>query len=215
MRYVVVDGNIGAGKSTLLANLCGAPGVRVVPEPIERWCSPFSHRGESVPAPLELLYRDPGRNSLAFQMHIITTRVQQMLRVRDECAGDGDGVVLVLERDPFDTELFVEDKYLTGEFDAFHHRAFTELAETLRGCFDMERVGGVYLRLNPEACVQRIRERGREAEAGLDADRLESLHRLHEVKYADADRDARLLVVDARADAAEIARLVADHVCGL
>lgn len=210
MRYVVVDGNIGAGKSTLLSRLEGSPGLRVIPEPVERWCSPFTHRGEAVPAPLEMMYRDSARYSLAFQIHVLTTRAQQLAAARDEC---GEDALLVLERDPFDFQLFVEDKYRAGEFDAFQHSAFTELADTVRGCFDVECAGGVYLRLEPGECMRRVRERGREAEASLDADRLRSLHLLHEAKYAEAD--AGFLSVDARQSPDEIASAAMDHLRAL
>lgn len=210
MRYVVVDGNIGAGKSTLLTHLSGVPGLHVIQEPIARWCSAFSHRGKPVPAPLEMFYRDRDRYALAFQVHVITTRVQQLAEARRAV---GDAALLVLERDPFDSQLFVEDKYRNGEFDAFQHSAFLELADTMRSCLDMTRVGSVYLRLAPDACMQRVRERGREAEAGLDAARLISLHQLHEAKYAEGDPG--LLTVDALMAPADIARRVIDHVRSL
>ena len=167
---------------------------------------------EAVAAPLEAFYSDRDRYSLAFQVHVLATRAQQLLGARDQRdAGD----VLVLERDPFDCELFLEAQLRSGEMDAFQHSAFTELADTMRRCFDLERAGRVYLRLDPDACMRRVRERGRGAERGLDAGRLLSLHRLHEAKYSGAATDARSLAVDARLPPSEIARLVIDHVRSL
>lgn len=199
-RYVVVDGNIGSGKTTLLQRLA-ALGLHVIPEPVERWCAPFRHRGEAVDAPLDLYYRDRHRHALGFQVHVLTTRIQQLL------SGDAAQGVVVLERDPFDTALFAEYKLQSGVFDAFQHRCFTELVNTVSQALNFECVGRVYLRASPELCMARVRARGRPSEAGLDAATLAPLHALHEAKYA-GERAPGTLEVDAAGDVADAAREV-------
>ena len=207
-RYVVVDGNVGSGKSTLLDSL-GREGLPVIKEPVERWCSRFEHRGEPVDAPLELFYRDPGKYALPFQIHVIESRVRQLL----EPAG---GSPLVVERDPFDTEVFVEDNYASGAFSGFEHRSFVDLSRTMRRCLPLEHAGSVYLRLGPEACMRRVRERGREAEGGVGIQRLRALHALHEAKYRPCaghePGGPRTIVVDAELPPGEIVRIVSEFV---
>ena len=213
-RYVVVDGNVGAGKSTLLAGLSEG-GVSVLQEPVERWCSGFEHRGSPVDAPLELFYRDPIKNALPFQIHVITTRIQQLLDAGPS-AGDADEA-FVVERDPFDTEVFVEGNFETGAFDSFQHKAFVDLSGALRRCLPVKHVGNVYLRLDPDICMARINERGRRAETGLRMEHLRSLHRLHEAKYSamPSGSSPRSIVVDARLPPGVVARIVKEFVASL
>lgn len=207
-KYIVVDGNIGAGKSTLLSSL-SAEGVSVVQEPIDQWCSRFEHRGAYVDAPLQLFYRDPTKYALPFQLHVINTRIQQLMKAE---SGSTNSDVFVMERDPFDTEVFVEDNYASGAFDVFEHRSFTDLTETMRQCIPIEHVGNVYLRLDPEICMKRIKERGREAESCLSMTKLQDLHRLHEQKYSAVIADPKSIVIDARLPANAIVRITKEFV---
>nr|WRJ69771.1 deoxynucleoside kinase [Oceanusvirus sp.] len=206
MRYVVVEGNIGAGKSTLLRRL-SEMGFRAVPEPVEHWCAGFEHLGEHYPSPLETYYGDSSRYSLAFQVHALATRVEQMRRAGET----SDGRVLVLERDPFDTQLFVEESRASGDIRPFEHKALSDAIREYSALLGFEKAGSIYLRLSPEACVERISRRGREQEGGLTAAKVWRMGELHEAKYATWD-GARALVVDAEGSPEECAERAASYV---
>ncbi|AUF82343.1 deoxynucleoside kinase [Tetraselmis virus 1] len=177
IRYVVVDGNIGVGKSTMLAKL--SEHYHVLPEPVDEWCSPISHLGEIFPSPLETFYSDPINTALAFQIHVLSSRVKQLT----SCANK-DGKLMVIERDPFDMELFVKQSLETGGFTPLEYESFKSICEEIPKAFGIEHVGSVYLRLDPTTCYERIRKRSRGAEDKLDMDHIRRMHDLHEAKYS-------------------------------
>ena len=64
---VIVEGNIGSGKSTFLEHFRQRRGqdVEVLSEPVSKWQDVKGHNL------LRLMYDDPGRWSLAFQVRSI------------------------------------------------------------------------------------------------------------------------------------------------
>lgn len=208
MRYVVVDGNIGAGKTTLMS-LLEARGLSVVTEPVDVWCSGYEHRGITETSPISMYYEDPVRNAVPFQLHVLTTCVKKMTDAFDS-AGDAP---VVIERDPFDLDLFIEDNFREERFSAFEHRVFCDLVAAIRRLVPAERVGCVYLRLSPEKCLARIRKRMRTAEMTIGLEYLTGLHDLHERKYDDPGCPS--LIVDASVPPGESADAVAEFVLGL
>jgi deoxyadenosine/deoxycytidine kinase len=190
-RYVVVEGNIGAGKSTLLKHL-KEMGFWVVPEPVEHWCSEFEHMGERHRSPLEIYYGDSSRYSLAFNVIALASRVEQMR----QAAIAGGRSVLVMERDPFDTQLFVEQSRAAGDIRPLEHKALTDAIREFSGLLEFEKAGAIYLRLSPDQCVERIRTRSRAQEAGLTESKVLQLGELHDAKYAAYEGGMRVL--DAR-----------------
>lgn len=176
-RYVVVDGNIGSGKSTLLAELSKT--YPVLPEPVDVWCSPVAHRGETYAPPLERFYMDPVSTALEFQLKVFSTRLRQLSLRR------GGGGLVVIERDPFDKALFPENAVASGQMRATEHEAFCAAVDEVRRAFDFDVCGKIYIDTDPATCVERIAGRSREAEAGVDFALIRRLHSLHEEKYSE------------------------------
>ena len=55
----------------------------------------------------------------------------------------------------------------------------------------------IYLRSNPENCLERILERGRENETNINIDYLSAIHNLHEETYKKAiELNFNILVID-------------------
>ena len=206
MRYVVVEGNIGAGKSTLLSRLAEM-GFRVVPEPVEHWCNGFEHMGQHYASPLEIYYGDSSRYSTAFQVHALATRVAQMRRA----AETADGRVLVMERDPFDTQLFVEESRAAGDIRPFEHKALMDAIREFSALLGFEKAGAIYLRLSPDRCVERIRRRSRTQESGLTEAKVLRMGELHEAKYATYD-GMKMRVIDAEGSPEECAEKAAAYI---
>jgi deoxyadenosine/deoxycytidine kinase len=209
VRYVVLDGNIGAGKTTALSGL-RARGIVAVTEPVDEWCSDFSHRGETHPSPISLYYNDPSRNSMSFQLHVLTTCVNKFVRA---FASLGPDQVAVVERDPFDLALFVEDNVRQNRFSALDHKVFSDLVSSMRGLVRAEHVANVYLRLSPEKCMERIRQRSRDAESAIDVEYVRGLHELHDEKYSSLT--VPHIVVDASEAPSSVCDKIAEFVSGI
>ena len=209
VRYVVLDGNIGAGKTTALSGL-RARGIPAVTEPVEEWCSEFVHRGQSQASPMSMYYADPTRNSMPFQLHVLSTCVNKFTR---EFADLGPDQLVVVERDPFDLALFVEDNFRRGRFSALDHRVFSDIVESIRGLVQAEHVANVYLRLSPEKCMERIKTRSRDAESLISVEYVRGLHELHDEKYSGIK--VPHIVVDASDAASAVCDKIAEFVSGI
>ena len=212
---VCVEGNIGAGKSTLLAALQreSAGFARVVPEPMERWSSPWSP-GTSNMSPLAEFYDAPVRNALGFQVFVVASYARAMRSAIAAAATARPAPrVLFLERDPFNVGVFTRLGLQRGDLSEFDGFCVTECAESLRdACIgDGARPDGViYLRADDDTCMRRIATRGRACERGITADRVSAIGRLYDEAYLRDDGgavrdDGRTLVLDGARPTAELA----------
>lgn len=219
--FVFVEGNIGAGKSSVLRAVdeLRLPGVLVVPEPIERWTEPM-HDAHGASA-LQLFYQDPAKHAMAFQLHVLGTKLDDLL---DHIGGlplEGDAdatqTVVLCERDPFGPSVFAEANVAEGTFSGFDMAAYTGLCRTVaRSNVLLERASRtaatLYIRTEPGECCRRMARRGRVSEAEVEPERLQRLHMLHDrmiagkEEAASRDPDAMgVRVVDGAGDVASMA----------
>ena len=212
VRYVVVDGNIGSGKTTVLSAL-ESRGFAVVTEPVDEWCSEFVHRGSRESSPISKFYEDPHRYAMSFQLHVLTTCVNKITEAFSRASTDS---VVIIERDPFDIQLFIEDNFRQGRFSTFEHRVFSDLIDTVRRLVVADHVGSVYLRLSPERCMDRIRKRSRNAETKMELSYVKDLHDLHEAKFVSRRAfGVPFTIVDAGEGPCDLALQVSEFIAGL
>ena len=85
MMMIAIEGNIGAGKSTLLEAIAGwfPTDAVVAPEPIGVWTAQLPGLEDSA---LGRFYSDPGRNALAFQVFVASSKVRDL---REKMAASG------------------------------------------------------------------------------------------------------------------------------
>jgi deoxyadenosine/deoxycytidine kinase len=167
---VFVEGDVASGKSTCLELL--SEQYHVFTEPVEMW----SQHLFGVYGP------DFADWALPMQMLALTTRQELLLRAKD--AGD----VVVVERSTRSDGLFAQD--LTGsDLEAYNvvRRRYDKLLAGLDAVH-------VYLRADPEVCMERIAVRGRPQEKGMGLQRARTMHERHELEFADA------FIVDANRD---------------
>lgn len=180
--FVTLYGNIGSGKSTLLSELqrlalrdCKVP-LRVLCEPVEEWCRPVLSDGAD--SMLSAFYADPRGSAMAFQMHVLYTRMKQIEKAMAEC---DDDTIFVVERGPWvDLQLMGVPVRRTGAFSdmqwevcrAWHDAIVARLPPLS---------GSIYLRTAPDKCAERIEHRRRPAEIGkIDLDYLNLVHEAHD-----------------------------------
>ena len=156
---VCIEGNVGSGKSSVLAAVAVPAGVGVFPEPIEEW-------GDL----LGLYYANPAEYALAFQLRVLLSF----------CSVPEHAVV---ERSPLASrhvfgQLLANDGTLTPA----QWTLFKDYSQVLGWAPD----GIVYIDTPANLCLQRVRERAREEERGVDLQFLRRVEFQYEVflKYA-------------------------------
>ena len=202
-----IEGNIGAGKSTVLREIesllrdrrqrCEADeeeessssssfDIDILFEPIDDWCN-VNHEGTVVNVFRE--YRDaPERRACEFQLFAFSDRLQRLsAKVAEARArlGATRPVVLICERSiESDRRIFADTQIKDTMGKCVYARAF-DIFKNLFGDH-MTRFRHVYLRVEPPACMDRIRTRARGGEESLDMDILHVLHDAHE-QWATSD----------------------------
>lgn len=206
MAWITIEGNIGAGKSTLIAaldrQLASAGPIRaVLPEPVGDWTAPVLPDGRSM---LQAFYDgDPYRHGLAFQMYVLLSRARQALAVGKGDHGSVSGIVVAERCVASGVEVFGRAMREAGHMDDMQWTVLQAWAEQLAHLGMAPPPSAVvYLRCTPEVCLERIRQRGRPQEAGLDIAVVRGLHAAHEA-WVDGLRASGtpVLVLDASAGA--------------
>lgn len=194
---VSVVGNIGCGKSTVLRHLDALPRCRTFSEPLDRWKTW-----------LDAFYAQPEQFAFGLQMKILLEHTAHALR---STTTDHSCEVTIAERSPEDA-LHVFARVLTEGF------CMTELEYELLREYT-ERFGWVpdvcvYLRLDPETCLARVRARSRTCEKQVDLDYLRKIHDKYETWVEDVRRRGRVrvYVVDASRSESEVLRAVRDAI---
>lgn len=186
---VSVVGNIGCGKSTVLGHLHAPPQRLTVPEPLDRWKTW-----------LDAFYAQPEQFAFGLQMKILLEHTRRP-------SIPSSAIVTIVERSPEDA-LHVFARVLTEGF------CMTELEYELLREYT-ERLGWVpdvcvYLRLDPQTCLARVRTRSRTCEKQVDLDYLQKIHDKYETWVEDVRRQGRtrIYVVDASQSESDVLRAV-------
>jgi len=165
-----VEGNIGAGKSTFLKMICKhIPAATVTLEPCEEWQNVAGHNF------LEAFYKDTKHWGSLFQVYVNMTRVRK--QQKEFATTD---VVQIMERSWYsDRYCFQQIMYDLGFLDDLSLSVVRELWAW--GKQDVATpVGFIYLRVEPEICMDRMKSRARDEEVGVGLDYLQRLHVCHE-----------------------------------
>lgn len=171
--FIVVSGIIGVGKTTLTRQLADHLKYEPKYEPVGS--NPY----------LEDFYEDMARWTYPMQMHLLTRRFQQ----HQECLWGGKPVVL--DRSIYEDTVFARMHREDGLMDDRDWQTYISHFHVMQGFLRYPDVI-VYLRVDPAIALERIKERGRGAEKGID---LHYLTRLHEGYEEFAEEMARYTVV--------------------
>ena len=160
---VTIEGNIGAGKSTLIQELAQNARFDCHPEPIQEWTQSSKR--------LQDFYDNPQRHALGFQVDALV-RFSEALDVTE-------GVTILQERSIFSSYyVFGTCHYELGNITDYDFETLTRLFSR---CAQHRPTNGiVYLQVNPEEALERIRLRGRPEEQGITLEYLRRLGDLHD-----------------------------------
>jgi len=198
---VSLDGNIGSGKSTtwdmLKEAYKGRDDVHFVEEPVDSW----RHVRDAAGVPiLTNFYKDKKAFAFRFQMMAYISRLALLRQtVR---ANAGRCRVIVTERSvDTDRNIFAKMLYDSGdiEYDEYtiYNMWFDEFVR------DLPVAGLVYIRADPDTCMQRIHKRGREGET-IPLEYVQKCHDYHDA-WINADLTCKKLVIDANPEIGEVA----------
>lgn len=165
----IIEGNIGSGKSTLLSSL-QKHGFHTLQEPVDNWTTFKDSSGKSL---FSNFYDNPKEYSFSFQMYILLTRLQNMLKADTNsiCERSIFTDVYVFAKCLHDCKLLNDYEY--SIIEQWHNQILHSNHFKIQGI--------IYLKVDPHTCFQRIYERKRDSEDNIDVEYLEKIHKNHEL----------------------------------
>lgn len=183
---VLLEGNIGAGKTTLGRTIAASGEFGFIEEPTAAWREDFASNM------LDHLYTDIARWAFTFQICTFITRAKTW----PEVLAHTEHRKVVLERSIFcDRFVFVENFYRMGLMSLTECQLYRGLWDFLVSNYCDQPDLILYLRTPAEVCLQRIRDRGRAEESGIELNYLLQLEKLHNEWLLDGG-DSRVVVLD-------------------
>jgi deoxyadenosine/deoxycytidine kinase len=168
----IIEGNIGSGKSTLIRKL-QEKSLSAFEEPVNIWTTFKDTDGVSI---FESYYKDPTKYAFAFQMHVLMTRFENMMKAKQsEC------VVLCERSIQTDKHIFAKCMLDLKNMTDIEYKVFDTYYKHLShkyGNLTNDKI--IYLRQEPITCKKRIQSRARISEEAISLDYLQRLHDLHD-----------------------------------
>jgi deoxyadenosine/deoxycytidine kinase len=190
-----VEGNIGAGKTTFLRaiehSLCnqGRTDIRVIYEPVDNWSKIKDDEGKTI---LQNFYENPAKYAFPFQIMAFSSRLNLL---REEIKKYPDCKIFLCERSlEADSQVFAKMLFEDGLMDTMSYQIYRQLYENGIGEYAVSKT--IYLRMEPETCMNRVGLRQREGEDTITLDYLKKCHEYHETWLNAHDKPNTLLEND-------------------
>ena len=190
---VSIDGNIGSGKSTtwdlLKEAYAGRDDVHFVEEPVDSWHDIIDEHGVPI---LTNFYKDKKAYAFRFQMMAYISRLALLRRTVRENAGRCR--IIITERSvETDRNIFAKMLYDSGDIAQDEYTIYNMWFEEF--VRDMPVAGVVYIRADPDTCMERINKRGRAGET-IPLEYIQMCHDCHD-EWINSDMTCKKLVIDA------------------
>jgi len=162
MPIITIDGNIGAGKSTILNYLNNNYNIYIDLEPLDKWKT-F----------LDNIYNNK-KNYFNFQIRVWLDR--SWIQEKDLNS------IIIMERSPYFirntfNKYMYENNLITNQENNIINELYNKSDIIWKSNYY------IYIRSDPEKCLERILKRGRDNEKEISLDYLKDIHNLHEETY--------------------------------
>lgn len=175
--FIGISGIIGAGKSTLATALGEHLGLDVYYEPVQD--------NEY----LEDFYRDIGTYSFPMQVYLLNRRFHQHQMI----IWKGKGAVQ--DRTIYEDTVFARMLMKSGLMDPRDYQTYLNLFENMSNFMCKPNVI-IYLDVKPEISIERIRQRSRSIESGIQLEYLRNLYEEYEYFIDDISRTIPVIRVN-------------------
>lgn len=173
-KIISIMGNIGSGKTTIVNELHNLYSFPTIEEPLDEW-----------KRWLDLFYTNPKQFAFSFQMKILYDYniIKKKLEKIETC---------VIERSPFESKhIFAKALYKNGDMSEIEHELLTNYFDEYSWKPDVI----IYLKLDPEKCLERIKLRNRACESGIQLAYLQSLHNNYEELVSQSEHKIHVIDV--------------------
>lgn len=156
-----VEGLIGAGKSTMAASLAKSLGLRAFHEPVDS--NPY----------LERFYKEPKRWAFPMQMHLMHERHAMQ---KEAAYASTRGFGSVLDRGMPGDRVFCKLHMLAGNIDELEWQTYEKAYEVM-ACSLTAPSLLIFLDVEPDVALERVKVRARGAEVGITLKYLQDLRK--------------------------------------
>ena len=181
-QIISIDGNIGSGKSSFLSYLreinkeqeiSNKQNFVFVDEPVEQWLQiRDSETGQSI---FEKFYQDQPKYSFSFQMMAFISRFSMLRKAIKE----NPDAIIITERCLYtDKYVFAKMLYDTKMLEDVNYQIYCKWFEEFSQEIPMSKI--IYIKTNPEVCLERINKRNRTGENTIKLDYLQLCSTYHE-----------------------------------
>ena len=176
MPIITIDGNIGSGKSTILNYLHSNYNIYIDLEPLDKW--KFF---------LDNIYNNK-KNYFNFQIRVWLDR--SWIQEKDY------NTTIIMERSPyFIRNTFNKYTYDNNLITTQENNIINELYNKTDIIWNSNNY--IYLKSNPEKCLERINKRGRENEKEITLEYLKSIDKYHDATYNKAiENNMNIIYID-------------------
>lgn len=184
---IYIEANIGAGKTTFINKLKKKlkknDRYSFILEPVEVWKNKYkNNEGTNI---LDLFYNNMSRWCYTFQMTAWMTRIKNI----EEGIKKNPNNLFFIERSIYtDKNCFAELCYQNKLMEKIEWELYNDWFSWLENIFNVKPDIYVYLFLDPEKCLERIKKRARKEEANITLEYLRQLHEKHEKWMAENER---------------------------
>ena len=196
-QIISIDGNIGSGKSSFLSYLREVKEVReiiFVDEPVEQWLQ--IRDGETGESIFEKFYQDKNKYSFSFQMMAFISRFSMLRKAIKE----NPDAIIITERCLYtDKYVFAKMLYDTKMLEDVNYQIYCKWFEEFSQEIPMSKI--IYIKTNPEVCLERINKRNRTGENTIELEYLQLCSKYHEDMMIELrEKNIEVIVLDGNVD---------------
>jgi deoxyadenosine/deoxycytidine kinase len=183
---ISIEGNIGSGKSTIIEYLKSLKKYDFVDEPVNEWLSIKDKNGNNA---LECFYKDQKHNAFCFQVLAYITRLKKLL---DKISNKSNLIItersIETDRNVFAKMLYEDDLLSSIEWETYNY-----WFDTFKDKSKVDII--IYIKTNPDKCLERINKRNRTEESTIKLEYLEKCDKFHN-EWLDNHNYGKIIVID-------------------